>query len=76
MHSEYFNGNKKATVNKKAPIHLEEKSNTWEVCMYINDRIIQKTIAYSEQQAQIVAEDFVSAGSFISPTLLNEKLNG
>jgi len=30
----------------------------------------------SEQHAEVVAEDFINSGSHISPTLLNEKLNG
>ena len=76
MHSEYFNENKKAVVSKKTPTNIDENRSMWEVSMYINDRIVQKTNAYSEQQAEILAEDFVNSGSRISPTLLNEHLNG
>jgi hypothetical protein len=44
--------------------------------MYIDNRIVQKTNAYNEQQAENIAEDFINAGAQTSPTLLNEHLNG
>ena len=76
MHSEYYNGNKKALVNKMTSTNIDENRSVWEVSMYIDDRIVQKTNAYNEQQAENIAEDFINAGSRISPTLLNERLNG
>lgn len=68
LHSEYFNGSKKAIVSKN--------NEMWEVSMYMDNRILQKTTTSSEKQAEIIAEDFINSDSFISPTLLNEKLNG
>jgi hypothetical protein len=68
FYSEYLNGNKKATVFKN--------NEVWEVSMYMDNRILQKTVVSSEQHAELVAEDFINADSFISPTLLNENLNG
>jgi hypothetical protein len=76
MHSEYYNGNKRAVVSKKVSTNIDESRSVWEVLMYIDDRIIQKTNAYNEQQAENIAEDFINAGSRISPTLLNERING
>jgi hypothetical protein len=76
MHSEYYNGNKKAVVSKKVSTNIDENRSMWEVSMFIDDRVIQKTNAYSEQQAENIAEDFINAGSRTSPTLLNESLNG
>jgi hypothetical protein len=68
FYSEYLNGNKKATVFKN--------NEVWEVSMYMDNRILQKTVVSSEQHAELVAEDFINSGSHISSTLLNEKLNG
>jgi ribosomal protein L21E len=68
LHSEYFNGSKKAVVSKN--------NDLWEVSMYMDNRILQKTLVSSEEHAENIAEDFINAGSSISPTLLNEKLNG
>jgi hypothetical protein len=76
MHSEYYNGNKRAVVSKKASTNIDENRSLWEVLMYIDDRVMQKTTAYSEQQAENIAEDFINSGSRISPTLLNERING
>ena len=76
MHSEYFNGNKKAVVSKKSSLNIDENRTLWEVSMYIDDRVIQKTNAYTEQQAENIAEDFINSGAQTSPTLLNESLNG
>ena len=68
LHSEYFNGSKKAVVSKN--------NDLWEVSMYMDNRILQKTLVSSEEHAENIAEDFINSGSSISPTLLNEKLNG
>ncbi len=68
MHSEYYNGNKRAVVSKKASTNIDENRSLWEVLMYIDDRVMQKTTAYSEQQAENIAEDFINSGSRISPT--------
>ena len=76
MHSEYYNANRKAVVSKKVSTNIDESRSLWEVSMYIDDRVIQKTNAYNEQQAEDIAEDFINAGSQTSPTLLNERLNG
>lgn len=73
MISEYFNGKKKAIVSKK---DANVQGNLWEVSMYIDDRIVQKTVARTEEHAEIIAEDFINADTFVSPTLLNENLNG
>jgi hypothetical protein len=76
MHSEYYNENKRAVVSKKTSVNIDENRSVWEVSMYIDDRVIQKTTAYSEKQAENIAEDFINAGSRISTTLLNERING
>jgi hypothetical protein len=76
MNSEYYNGNKKAVVSKKTSTNIDENRSLWEVSMYIDNRIVQKTNAYNEQQAENIAEDFINAGSQTSPTFLNEHLNG
>lgn len=68
LHSEYFNGGKKAVVSKNNAL--------WEVTMYMDNRVLQKTTTQTEEQAEIIAEDFINADAFTSPTLLNERLNG
>lgn len=68
LQSEYFNGSKKAVVSKN--------NDLWEVSMFMDNRILQKTLVSSEEHAENIAEDFINAGSLTSPTLLNEKLNG
>jgi len=68
LYSEYFNGSKKAVVSKN--------NEMWEVSMYMDNRILQKTLVSSEQHAENIAEDFINADALTSPTLLNEKLNG
>lgn len=68
LYSEYFNGSKKAVVSKS--------NEMWEVSMYMDNRILQKTLVSSEQHAETIAEDFINADAFTSPTLLNENLNG
>ena len=68
FYSEYLNGSKKATISKNDEV--------WEVSMYMDNRILQKTVVSNAQHAETIAEDFINAGSFMSPTLLNENLNG
>jgi hypothetical protein len=76
MLSEYYNGNKKAVVSKKSTVNIDENRSVWEVSMFIDNRIVQKVTARNEQQAEDIAEDFINSDAMISPTLLNEHLNG
>ena len=73
IYSEYLNGDRKATValiNR----HWDSRYNMWEVTMYVNDRVYQRTTLTSESSAENLAEDFVH-GSNSGPTLLNEHIS-
>jgi len=74
IYSEYFEGDRKATVTKLKR-SLDPTFDVWEVAMYINDKPIQRTTLRSEVDAEDLAEDFVRGGGTSAPTLLNEHIS-
>ncbi len=49
---------------------------TGKYTVYVPDFFIVYVDKDNQKHAELVAEDFINADSFISPTLLNENLNG
>ena len=60
--SEFYNGNRKAVVNKGVGAYSIE--------YYIDERVVQKTQHWSRDEAEDLAENFVYNGG--KPVLLNE----
>lgn len=75
IYSEYFEGDRKATVTKLRRSEWTSALDVWEVAMYINDKPIQRTTLRSETDAEDLAEDFVRGGGTSAPTLLNEHIS-
>lgn len=73
IYSEYFEGDRKATVTRLRR-SLDPRFTVWEVAMYIGDKPIQRTTLKSEADAENLAEDFVK-GYGSAPTLLNEHIS-
>ena len=74
IYSEYFEGDRKATVTKLKR-HWDDKFTVFEVAMYIGNKPIQRSTLHNESDAENLAEDFVRGGSGSAPTLLNEHIS-
>jgi hypothetical protein len=70
LYSEFYGPGRKATVELLRK-HWDNSFSVWEVTMYQNERVIQKTSVSSQQMAENIAEDFVNEGTGDS-VLLNE----
>jgi hypothetical protein len=73
LYSEFHEGDKKASVSRIRNPH-NSYFDKWEVCMYVNGNLIQKTLSNSEQDAEHLAEDFVKGQGAGGPTLLSENI--
>ena len=73
IYSEYYEGDRKATVTKLKR-SWDERMCVWEVAMYVSDKPIQRTTVSNESDAENLAEDFVK-GCGSAPTLLNEHIS-
>lgn len=73
IYSEYYEGDRKATVTKLKR-SWDERMVVWEVAMYVGDKPIQRTTLSNEADAENLAEDFVK-GCGSAPTLLNEHIS-
>jgi hypothetical protein len=67
--SEFLNANKKAVVYRDIPAGAYPR---YSVDYYIDNKIINKQIHWSLEEAQSIAEDFVYDGC--APKLLNEQV--
>ena len=74
IYSEYYNGDRKATVTLLSR-SWDPRMNVWEVAMYINNRVIQRTTLSDEPSAENLAEDFINGGQSNGPSLLNEHVS-
>lgn len=74
IYSEYHEGDRKATVTRLRR-SWDPRFDAWEVAMYINNRVIQRTTLTNETGAEDLAEDFVRGGTGSAPTLLNEHIS-
>ena len=73
LYREYHEGNKKAAVNRIRNLH-NSYFDKWEVSMYVNESLIQKTLSNSAEDAKHLAEDFVKGQGSGGPTLLSENI--
>jgi hypothetical protein len=73
LYREYHEGNKKASVNRIRNPH-NSYFDKWEVSMYVNESLIQKTLSNSAEDAKHLAEDFVKGHGAGGPTLLSENI--
>jgi hypothetical protein len=69
LYSEHFNDKKKATISldKKG---WHSQFDRYVVEMFIDNRIVQKVSVKTEQEADIIAENFVNGESQGGPELL------
>jgi len=74
MYSEYYGEGRKATVTKLSK-GLDTQFNSWEVTMYIGNKVLQRRTVRSEDEAEGLAESFVQGGDG-NQVLLNEVING
>ena len=75
IYSEYYEGDRKATVTRLRRSEWANELDVWEVAMYVQGKPIQRTTLKSESAAENLAEDFVRGGSGSAPTLLNEHIS-
>lgn len=75
IYSEYFEGDRKATVTLLRRSEWARETDVWEVAMFVQDKPIQRTTVRSEYDAENIAEDFVRGGCASAPTLLNEHIS-
>jgi hypothetical protein len=75
IYSEYYEGDRRATVTRLRRSEWASELDVWEVAMYINGKPIQRTTLKNESAAEDLAEDFVRSGDTSAPTLLNEHIS-
>lgn len=75
IYSEYYEGDRKATVTRIKRSEWQRSFDVYEVAMYVQNKPIQRTTLSSEHDAENLAEDFVRGGSGSAPTLLNEHIS-
>lgn len=74
VYSEYYGAGRKATVARLSR-GGDKRFDVWEVTLYIENRVIQKTISSSENSAEDLAESWCQ-GDNGGQVLLNEASNG
>lgn len=75
LYSEYNGtGDRTATVTR-VPRHMNSQWDIWEVALYINNKIVQRSTLQNEPDAQTLAESFCQGGDG-NTILLNEIING
>jgi methionine aminopeptidase len=75
IYSEYYGTGRKATVTKLARGVLDRQFDVWEVALYIENKVIQRTTIRTEGEAEDFAESWCQ-GSDGNQVLLNEVING
>jgi hypothetical protein len=75
IYSEYYEGDRKATVTRIKRSEWERSFDVYEVALYVQNKPIQRTTLTNESDAENLAEDFVRGGSGSAPTLLNEHIS-
>jgi hypothetical protein len=74
IYSEYFGAGRKATVCRIKQ-NLDRYWDVWEVALYLEDKVIQRTTIRSQNEAEDFAESWCQ-GSDGNQVLLNEVING
>lgn len=75
IYSEYYEGDRKATVTRIKRSEWQRSFDVYEVAMYVQNKPIQRSTLNNEVDAENLAEDFVRGGSGSAPTLLNEHIS-
>jgi hypothetical protein len=73
IYSEYYGTGRKASVTRLRR-SLDPAFDAWEVTLYVNERVIQRTTCRHESEAENLAESFVQGGDG-NQVLLNEVIN-
>lgn len=74
IYSEYHGAGRKATVTRLNR-GLDRQFDVWEVALYVENRVIQRTTIRTESGAEDFAENWCQ-GSDGNQVLLNEVING
>lgn len=74
IYSEYYGEGRKASVARLRR-SLDPSFDVWEVTLYVEGRVIQRTTCRNEPEAENLAESFVQGGDG-NQVLLNEVING
>jgi len=74
IYSEYYGTGRKATVTRLSR-GLDRQFDVYEVALYVENRVVQRTTVRSENEAENFAESWCQ-GSDGNQVLLNEVING
>jgi len=74
IHSEYYGDGRKATINRLSR-GLDRQFDIWEVTLYVEIRVVQRTTLQRINEAEDFAESWCQ-GADGSQILLNEVING
>ena len=74
IYSEYYGTGRKATVTRLRR-GIDRQFDVWEVALYIENKVIQRTTIRSENEAEDFAESWCQGGDG-NQILLNEVING
>ena len=72
IYSEYFGAGRKASVTRLKR-SWDPRFDVFEVAMYVNNNIVQRTTCNNEEDAENMAESFCQGGDGTS-VLLNEHI--
>lgn len=73
IYSEYYGDGRKATVTRLRR-SLDPAFDVWEVSLYIENRVVQRTTCNNEPEAVSIAESYTQGGDG-NQVLLNEVIN-
>lgn len=74
IYSEYFGAGRKATVSRIQK-SIDRYWDVWEVALYIENRVVQRTTVRAQHEAEDFAENWCQGGDG-NQVLLNEVING
>jgi hypothetical protein len=74
IYSEYYGTGRKATVTRLSR-GVDRQFDIYEVALYIENKVIQRTTLRSESEAEDFAESWCQGGDG-NQVLLNEVING
>jgi methionine aminopeptidase len=74
LYSEYYGQGRKATVTRLRRT-LDPQFDIWEVALYVENKVIQRTTIRTENEAEDFAESWCQGGDG-NQVLLNEVING
>ena len=75
LYSEYNGSGGRAATVTRIKQHMDPRWDHWEVTLYINNKVIQRSTMPTEDDAESLAESFCQGGDG-NTVLLNEIING